>query len=131
MVQLVGYLLCLAGALGGLAVLASSGNGGRGGWRLSLTLVVLLQGGLTLLLIRGSHPPERPEGLPLPTHDDGGYATSAACRSCHPGEYASWHRSFHRSMTEPASEQTIRAPWTGVRLGWHERSYELYKKDTE
>lgn len=126
MLQLVGYLLCLAGALGGLAYLARGS-----GWRLSLTLLVLLQGGLLLLLLRGSEPPARPRGLPLPTRDDGGYATSGACRSCHPGEYASWHRSFHRSMTEPASEQTMRAPWTGVRLGWRERSYELYKKDAE
>src|SRR6187549_147462 len=117
MLQLVGYLLCLAGALGGLAYLAWGS-----GWRLSLTLLVLLQGGLLLLLLRGSEPPGRPRGLPLPTRDDDGYATSAACRSCHPGEYASWHRSFHRSMTEPASERTLRAPWTGVRLGWRERS---------
>jgi hypothetical protein len=126
MVQLVSYLLCLTGALGGLAYLARGS-----GWRLGLTLLVLLQGGLTLLVLRGSDEPESPRGLPVIRRDDGTYATSSACRSCHPGEYASWHRSFHRSMTEPASERTLRAPWTGVRLGWRERSYELYRKGAE
>jgi len=125
MVQLIGYLLCLGGALGGLAYL------GRGsGWRLGVTLLALLQGGLTLLVLADPNPPERAPGLPLPSRASG-YVTSAACRSCHPGEYASWHRSFHRSMTEAASEATIRAPWAGQRLIWRERSYELLRKGAE
>src|SRR5437763_1203842 len=28
---------------------------------------------------------------------DGGYVTSDSCRACHPSEYASWHRSYHRT----------------------------------
>lgn len=125
MVQLIGYLLCLAGALAGLAYL------GRGsGWRLGVTLLALLQSGLTLLALSEPSPSERAPGLPL-IAPASGYLTSAACKSCHPGEYASWHKSFHRSMTEPATEGAVRAPWAGERLVWRERSYELLRKGSE
>lgn len=30
------------------------------------------------------------------------YAGSDACKSCHPGRYESWHRTFHRTMTQEA-----------------------------
>lgn len=35
------------------------------------------------------------------------YAGSSACRACHPGNYASWHRTFHRTMTQEASAQSV------------------------
>lgn len=38
---------------------------------------------------------------------------SETCRSCHPGEYASWHGSFHRTMTRRATPENVRAPFTG------------------
>jgi hypothetical protein len=33
--------------------------------------------------------------------------TSNACRACHPGNYASWHTSFHRTMTQVATAATL------------------------
>lgn len=36
-----------------------------------------------------------------------GYVTSTQCRSCHPSEYASWHSSFHRSMTQVATPESV------------------------
>src|ERR1700741_2882696 len=30
-----------------------------------------------------------------------GYVSSRACKACHPEEYGSWHRSYHRTMTQP------------------------------
>jgi hypothetical protein len=36
-----------------------------------------------------------------------GYATSSACQSCHPSQYASWRESYHRTMTQTASPETI------------------------
>jgi predicted CXXCH cytochrome family protein len=38
-------------------------------------------------------------------HD--GYVSSSACRPCHPAQYASWHRSFHRTMTQRANPRTL------------------------
>ena len=47
---------------------------------------------------------------------DGGYVTSDACHACHPTEYATWHRSYHRTMTQVASASTVRAPFAGETL---------------
>jgi hypothetical protein len=41
--------------------------------------------------------------------DDAGFATSNACRSCHPAEYSSWHASYHRTMTQSASLANVAA----------------------
>ena len=43
-----------------------------------------------------------------------GYATSSACQSCHPSQYASWHESYHRTMTQVASPETIFGNFDGV-----------------
>src|SRR5947208_9452559 len=43
-----------------------------------------------------------------------GYESSSACRACHPSEYASWHASFHRTMTQIASPETVAASFDNV-----------------
>ena len=47
---------------------------------------------------------------------DSGYVSSDTCQSCHPGEYASWHGSFHRTMTQVATEASVRADFDGVEV---------------
>lgn len=75
---------------------------------------VLLAGGLGWARSHGgasvSHQVAQPQGIQT-TPAPPGYATSASCRSCHPGEHESWHQSYHRSMTERAGAETVRAPW--------------------
>jgi hypothetical protein len=58
----------------------------------------------------GAAQPPGIQTTPMPP----GYATSASCRSCHPGEYRSWHDSYHRTMTEAAHGASVRAPWQGT-----------------
>jgi len=70
------------------------------------------------------------ELLPAP-HRDQGYVGSGACRSCHPEEHASWHRSFHRTMTQVANAGTVLAPWNGVALEVAGRSVELFRRDEQ
>jgi predicted CXXCH cytochrome family protein len=48
--------------------------------------------------------------LPLSRAD---WAASDACRSCHPDHYASWHRTFHRTMTQEANPLTVRGRFDG------------------
>jgi hypothetical protein len=52
-------------------------------------------------------------GRPVQTAG-GGYVSSGTCRACHPSEYASWHGSYHRTMTQIASPETVAASFDGV-----------------
>ncbi|PYI89765.1 MAG: hypothetical protein DME26_00295, partial [Verrucomicrobia bacterium] len=45
-----------------------------------------------------------------------GYVGSKACRSCHEDQFESWHRSYHRSMTQIAAADTVRADFHNVAL---------------
>src|SRR5262245_31098403 len=35
------------------------------------------------------------------------YARSDSCLACHPGRYESWHRTYHRTMTQDAGPQAV------------------------
>jgi hypothetical protein len=45
---------------------------------------------------------------------DSGYVSSDACKACHPNEYDSWHRSYHRTMTQVATPETVVADFSGT-----------------
>ncbi|MBM3840711.1 MAG: hypothetical protein FJ398_22665 [Verrucomicrobia bacterium] len=61
---------------------------------------------------------------PAPAYEDtvpreggpAGYAGSKACRSCHEDQYASWHRSYHRTMTQIAGTNSVQANFHKVTL---------------
>ncbi|HEX2685724.1 MAG TPA: cytochrome c3 family protein [Kofleriaceae bacterium] len=45
-----------------------------------------------------------------------GYATSERCEICHPSQYHSWHRGYHRTMTQYASPEAVRGDFANVTL---------------
>src|SRR6185436_7771037 len=45
-----------------------------------------------------------------------GFESSGACRACHPSQHASWRASYHRTMTQVATPQTVAASFDGVRV---------------
>ncbi|MFP6649137.1 MAG: ammonia-forming cytochrome c nitrite reductase subunit c552, partial [Pirellulaceae bacterium] len=47
---------------------------------------------------------------------ENGYQTSDRCRSCHPKEHASWHHSFHRSMTQLVGPDNVLGDFNDRRL---------------
>ena len=57
-----------------------------------------------------------------------GYATSDACAACHPGQYDTWHDSFHRTMTQLASDDSVRAPFDGRTLSADGYTYDVYRE---
>ncbi len=64
-------------------------------------------------IVLGTKPPPG-GGIELPVdHQTPEMTTSTACRSCHPGQYESWHQSYHRTMTRPATPQTVNAQFEG------------------
>ena len=58
-----------------------------------------------------------------------GFVTSDSCRSCHPREYATWHDSFHRTMTQKANADTVLGDFDGVVLGYHGWTYRLFDEN--
>ena len=62
---------------------------------------------LTLISLRESRREALPpENRPIQSQI-AGYVTSNTCRACHPGNYASWHASFHRTMTQVATPDSL------------------------
>jgi len=61
------------------------------------------------------------------------YVSSNTCKACHPREYNTWYGSYHRTMTQVASPETLKAPWIeGMQLGAQEdRQYRLFTRDDE
>ena len=53
------------------------------------------------------------EHRPIEIEEDQ-YVTSETCRACHPSQYATWHGSFHRTMTQRATPESVRADFDGV-----------------
>ncbi len=47
---------------------------------------------------------------------DGGYVGAAACRACHPRQWATWARSYHRTMTQAVGPQAKLAPLADLDL---------------
>ena len=42
------------------------------------------------------------------------YTSSNSCRACHPSQYATWHASYHRTMTQVAGPDTVVADFDNV-----------------
>lgn len=121
-VELVAYLIVVVVALVLTAVLARGS-----GVRLWLTVGTVVYVSFFALLTRGSSTSRRLEGGPKEADFDG-YVSSDTCFGCHPGQYHSWKRSFHHSMTARPDPTTIIAPWEGASLQWRGRSYEILSK---
>ena len=77
-------------------------------------------------------PPKRlpPTDRPLELAHEG-YVSSRACKACHPEEYASWHRSYHRTMTQPANTDTVLGPIDGVVVNSRGRPFFLERRGKE
>ncbi len=65
------------------------------------------------------------------TSRPGGYVSSDNCRSCHPGHYDSWHHSYHRTMTQLPSRETVRGNFENVTLEFAGEKYHLERKGDE
>lgn len=46
------------------------------------------------------------------------HATSTACRRCHPSQFKSWRRTFHRTMTQRASEESVLGDFDEARFAY-------------
>ena len=72
--------------------------------------------------------PPPPADLPLQVIDDD-YVSSTPCRSCHGHEYATWHASYHRTMTQTVSPDSVIGDFDDVRLRFDGEDYRLFERD--
>lgn len=54
-----------------------------------------------------------------------GYLGSESCRECHPDNHASWHASYHRTMTQVASPDVVLGDFEDVNVSALGRDYRL------
>ena len=92
-------------------------------------MAVLVVGGLVwrnwyLDVRQETIPPVASDPLPV-IGPRGDFVGSSACRECHQKNHSSWHQTFHRTMTQKASSETVLAPFDGVTLESRGRRYEL------
>ena len=63
------------------------------------------------------------------------YVSSQTCRSCHPGQFSTWHRTYHRSMTQVAGPDSVIPAHTGqfdgITLESRGRKYQLSRRGEE
>lgn len=84
-----------------------------------LLAIVLVTGFAFVTAAFRSRPPEKvpldsEQARSLPRMNaKAGFATSQQCQECHPEQYASWHSSYHRQMTQIARPETVLAPFDG------------------
>lgn len=124
-------------ALAALALLALTlvvyGDGRRRVWGLALIFSLIAIGLASALA------PRRPELGSLADPDaferpvkakELGYVSSDTCRTCHAQEYATWHGSFHRTMTQVVGSDSVLSDWDTT-LQIRGRDYRLYREGDE
>ena len=129
----VEWILGLAVLAVGLAPLVHTALGTAGrqaSMRRLLTspasLVVLA--GVVAVLLRFVEPaPRAPEPPPFEARVDG-YVSSNTCRSCHPREYAAWHASYHRTMTQRVNAGMALGDFNDVELELDGVAYRLSRR---
>ncbi len=116
-------------AVVGVAALAVVARTTRGGVRVGLIGALILGTSVAAALVPASRSAP-PRGAPGPGTALG-YVSSSACLGCHPGEHASFKRTFHRTMTQHATTETVRAPLDGRPLAQGDRTIRLEARGDE
>jgi predicted CXXCH cytochrome family protein len=119
-------LVAVGLALAALVVLAVT----RGAGRLGALLVVagIVVTGAAVAALHKPPPPGESTSLPRASAQVA-YVSSTACRGCHPGEHASFSRTFHRTMTQKATPASVLAPVDGRPLEHRGRVHRLERRD--
>jgi len=115
---------------------------GARAWGLPRGLEVLALACLGLFLASGCHKREvadsKPEILAKSSEaflpDRGGrpgYVSSKECQECHKEQYSSWHNSYHRTMTQLATPETVKADFNELHLALREETFLLSRRGAE
>ena len=86
--------------------------------RAPVIAILVASAALGLAAVASHAPPPREteiDNRPIQVSADG-FVSSQTCKSCHPSEYETWYGSFHRTMTQVASAETVRASFDAVEV---------------
>jgi hypothetical protein len=74
-------------------------------------------------------PPSEREvvGRPIALASDG-YVGSGRCRACHPDQHASWSASWHRTMTQVATPESVVGDFDDVEVSAYGQHYQLERR---
>ncbi len=111
-------------ALGPATLRSSRASGGFAiGWGLVSCVVVGVA-------IANLHPPApaQPDDMPL-EQLSGDYKSSTRCRTCHPDQYESWDHTYHRTMTQRVSPESVIGDFSDVQLEFGVGSYRMFEED--
>jgi predicted CXXCH cytochrome family protein len=107
LVSSIWFLVLLVPALLLLAQLQSALGRVRGTFA-GLSLVLLLGACWLLLDNAGGRQHATAIADPISSNDRRESATSESCFKCHEEHYASWHRTYHRTMTREATPENVK-----------------------
>ena len=96
---------------------------------LALFIVAAILFGLAYGKASSARHTERQALLALTPRQDKtkGYISSASCRACHPSQYDSWHKSFHRTMTQLAGTNSVMGRFDGTEIVSGGLLYRVYQ----
>lgn len=60
-----------------------------------------------------------------------GYVSSDQCQACHPREYDTWHRTFHRTMTQVAGTESVVGDFHNLELELRGKTFRLERRGAE
>jgi hypothetical protein len=77
-------------------------------------LIASLALGVAGLVVRERRVPEQDVANRPNQVVEADFTSSNSCRACHPSQYASWHASYHRTMTQVASPENVVADFDSI-----------------
>jgi len=129
---ILAFALVLAASLGGFLVLRRAGLSRSGNWLFRMVPVAAVALFLTGVasLYRPSIPEHEIQDRPIEVQPEG-YVTSRSCQACHPGAYDTWDASYHSSMTQVVSPETVLGDFDDVELRYGEWLFRLQREGDE
>lgn len=130
----------LVGTVAGtaLALLWAALGGRESGRRSPVSLLSIFIGvfGLVVIYAVGFRSPvvveEQIRSRPVMVLEGGdGYVSSDKCAACHPSQYDTWHESYHRTMTQVASPETVIPDLDGLELSLFGNHYRVERRGDE
>jgi predicted CXXCH cytochrome family protein len=72
--------------------------------------------GLISVVLLSAHNPARAEAHALLRDRSKDYVGASSCKGCHEDKFRSWHRTYHRSMTQLPSRETVLGAFDGTEV---------------